>query len=65
MTDSERELHIKNCGELMQAAWQRYEESGCFDARGEADMWRVLMCAAIQGRSPEFVARMEKERGIF
>jgi hypothetical protein len=64
MTDAERELHIKDCGDLMQAAMVRYEESNNFHDRADADSWRILMERAIKARSPEQVALMEQERGI-
>ncbi len=64
MSDAERELHIKDCGDLMQAAMVRYEESNNFHDRADADSWRILMERAIKARSPEQVALMEQERGI-
>ena len=64
MADSELEAHIKSCGQLMQDAMSRYEQSGCFSDRGEADYWRIAMESAIKSRSPEQVARMETDRGI-
>ena len=64
MSDAERELHIKDCGDLMQAAMARYEESNNFHDRADADAWRILMERAIKARSPEQVALMEQERGI-
>jgi hypothetical protein len=33
MSDQERELHIKDCGELMQAAMARYEASNNLHAK--------------------------------
>lgn len=64
MSDAERELHIKDCGDLMQAAMVRYEDSNNFHDRADADAWRMLMEKAIKARSPEQVARMEKEKGL-
>lgn len=64
MSDQERELHIKDCGELMQAAMARYEASNNLHDRADADAWRMLMERAIKERSPEQVALMEQERGI-
>lgn len=64
MSDQERELHIKDCGELMQAAMARYEASNNLHDRADADAWRILMEKAIKARSPEQVARMEKEKGL-
>ena len=64
MNDAERELHIKNCGDLMQAAMVRYEDSNNFHDRADADAWRILMERAINARSQDQVARMEKNMGI-
>lgn len=64
MSDAERELHIKDCGDLMQAAMVRYEDSNNFHDRADADAWRMLMEKSIKARSPEQVARMEKEKGL-
>lgn len=59
MTHAELEKRIKDLGHLMVAAYDRYEVSGCFADRGEADAWRLQMEAAIASRSPEQVACME------
>ena len=64
MNDSELEKHIEDLGLLMVAAYNRYEVSGCFADRGEADGWRLKMEAAIASRSPAQVARMESKRGL-
>lgn len=64
MSDEEREKHIASCGYLMEDAWRRYCETGCFSHRGEADRWRLLMEEAIRGRSAAQVARLERERGL-
>ncbi|MHB1201473.1 MAG: hypothetical protein ACYCZ6_18360 [Polaromonas sp.] len=64
ITTQEIEIHIKQCGQLMQDAYARYEVSGDFSERGEADAWRMTMERAIALRSPAVVASMEAERGI-
>jgi hypothetical protein len=64
MSDNEREAHIRDCAWLMEDAMRRFHESGCFTHRGEASRWRLLMEEAIRGRSPEFVRKLELERGI-
>jgi len=64
MTDTEREAHISDCGRLMQAAMQRYAESGDLADLGDAHRWRRLMEEAIKGRSAEWVQRVEMERGL-
>lgn len=46
------EQHIQHCKNLMSDAMARYELSGSFDDRGEADGWRVAMERAIAARSP-------------
>ena len=38
--DHEREAHIADCGRLMQAAMQRYAESGDLADLGDAHRWR-------------------------
>lgn len=64
MTTAELERHIADLGLLMMAAYNRYERSGCFSDRGEADSWRLQMEAAIALRRPAQVAAMEVERGL-
>lgn len=62
--DVELESRIKHCGALMTSAYARYEVSGCFADRGEADAWRLTMEAAIAERSPAAVAALELARGL-
>ena len=64
ITAQEIEIHIQQCGQLMQDAYARYEVSGCFADRGEADAWRMTMERAIALRSPAVVASMEAEMGM-
>lgn len=64
MTSQELELHIKQCGALMEGAMAMYELSGCFGYKGEADGWRLCMERAIAARSPSQVASMEADRGL-
>jgi hypothetical protein len=52
MTDAEREAHIKDCGRLMQKA---YEQGN----RQEAEQWQQAQFEAIRGRSAAQVAAME------
>jgi hypothetical protein len=63
-TDAEREHAIVLLGQQMQAAYARYEASGCFSDLGEAHSKRMLMEALIRGRSASQVARMEAARGL-
>lgn len=64
MSDEEREAHIRDCAWLMEDAMRRWCETGDFGYRGEADRWRLLMEEAIKARSPEYVAKLERERGL-
>jgi hypothetical protein len=64
MTDSERELHIRDCGRLMEDSMRAYHLTGCFSHRGDADKWKLLMHEAIGCRSAEQVAKMERERNL-
>jgi hypothetical protein len=64
MSDNEREAHIRDCAWLMEDAMRRWHETSDFGYRGEADRWRLLMEEAIRGRSPEFVRKLELERGL-
>lgn len=57
MSDDERELHIKHCGDLMEEC---YRQGNSEAAHG----WLQAMNQAIQARSPEQVARMEKAAGL-
>lgn len=64
MNAAELERHIKDCGDLMADAYARYEASGLFSDRGEADRWQLEMKRAIAARSPAQVVVMEVERGL-
>lgn len=57
MTESEREDHIVFCGKQIEICMAAGD-------RKKADFWRQDMEHAIAGRSPETVARMERERGL-
>jgi hypothetical protein len=58
------ESHIKHLGDQMTRAYEQYKATGCFDARGQADAYRLQMERAISERSPLVVAAMESERGL-
>lgn len=64
MTDQQREKSITDLGLLVEGAMTRWEASGCFAARGQADGYRIAMEALIRGRSAAQVACMEFERGL-
>lgn len=61
---AELEQHIADCGRRMEAAYRRFERTRKGSDRAEAGRWRVAMQQAIAQRSPETVARMERERGL-
>ena len=63
-SDAAHEQHIKHLGAQMLAHHAQWEATGCFDARGAADGYRVSMERAIGARSPVAVAFMEAERGL-
>lgn len=58
------EAQIKHLGECMLEAHARYSATGCFDALGMADGYRIQMERAIAQRSASVVASMEAERGL-
>ena len=62
--DGELEAHIRDCGRLMEAAMDRYAESSDLADLGDAHRWRLAMEQAINGRSAEWVRRVEIERGL-
>lgn len=64
MKPAELEQNIADLGLLMVAAYNRFERSGCFADRGEADRLRIQMEAAIALRKPFQVRAMEVERGL-
>lgn len=64
MNPAELEQHIADLGLLMVAAYNRFERSGCFADRGEADGLRMQMEAAIALRRPAQVRAMEVDRGL-
>jgi hypothetical protein len=64
VSDDELEQHIQHCTHLMELAYGRYEATGCFSDRGEADRWRLARDEAVKARSPAQVAKMERERGL-
>jgi hypothetical protein len=64
LSDSEREAAIKRAGELIVHYMNLWEKTSDFQYRGDADRARRLMEILIKGRSPEQIARMERERGL-
>lgn len=64
LTDEDRETAIQQATEAFERAWMRWEGSGCFAARGDAERFMHLRDDLIRGRSAAQVARMEQERGF-
>lgn len=62
--DQQREKSIADLGLLVEGAMSRWESSGCFHARGQADNYRVSMEALIRGRSACQIERMEEALGL-
>lgn len=62
--DEKREKSITDLGLLIEGAMGRWEASGCFHARGQADGYRMAMEALINGRSAAQVAYMEDALGL-
>ena len=51
MNDQQLEKYIAALGLLVKGAMSRWEATGCFHARGQADGYRISMEALINGRS--------------
>ena len=64
LTDEQRESLIRHAASLVEYHMELYEISGDFADRGNADRARLSMEALIRGRSAEFVAKLERERGL-
>ena len=64
LSDEELEAHIEHCTHLMELAYERWQQGGCFSDRGEADRWRMLRDEAIRSRSPAQVAKMTEAAGL-
>ena len=57
--DQKREKSITDLGLLIKDAIGRWEASGCFHARGKADLYRIAMAELIRGRSAEQAQTLE------
>jgi hypothetical protein len=64
LTDETREEAIQLAGRLFLRYWARWEQTGDFGAKGDADRALRLQNLLIAGRSAEQVAKMESERGL-
>lgn len=59
-----RAQQIAQLDGLIAGLERRWDECGCFHARGQADRFRIAMEDLIRGRSAEQVARMQEARGL-
>lgn len=57
MNEADVDAHIRDCGVLMQQAF-------ALGMRAEAAQWLEKQAQAIRSRTPEHVARLERERGM-
>lgn len=64
LTDEEREAAAYRAGVAMHAWYSRYQESGDRQALSIAHKHMTQMVAILAGRSPEYVAKLERERGL-
>ena len=64
LSDADREIAIQRAGAAVEKHMAKWRETGCFAARGDADRALRLMGLLVKGRSPEVVARLERERGL-
>lgn len=64
MTDQQREKNIASLSTLIEGAMARYEASGNFHDRGQADGYRITRDSLIRGRSAEQVASMQEALGL-
>lgn len=58
--DQQREKHISDLALLVEGAMSRYEATGCFHARGQAEGYRIAMEALIRGRSAAQAQTLDK-----
>lgn len=64
LSDSERENAIHRAGDLFLKYMAKYEATGDLQYLGDARRALLNQSLLIKGRSPEQVARMEKELGL-
>jgi hypothetical protein len=64
LSDLSREVAIQHEAREVEQFMRRYGETNCFSDRGAADRARLRMEELIRGRSPEYVARLERMRGL-
>jgi hypothetical protein len=63
-SDKERELHIKDCRQHMEDAYERFQKFGLSTDRDEAFQFMFMMNEAIRGRTAEQTAAMEVRLGL-
>lgn len=64
ITDEQREAAIALAAAAVERHMAEYERTHCFGAYGNADRARMSMESLIKLRSPEQIAKMERERGL-
>lgn len=64
LTDEEREAAAYRAGCAMQSWYSQYQHTGDPDHLDCAYHWLGVMRGLLAGRSAEFVARLEKQRGL-
>lgn len=63
-TDDEREAAAYRAGVAMHAWYSKYQSTGDRQALSIAHRHMTLMVQILAGRSPEYVAKLEAERGL-
>jgi hypothetical protein len=64
MTDDDREMAAYRAGVAMQSWYSQYQHSGIAQHLDLAYHFLGIQKQLLAGRSPEYVARMEAERGL-
>jgi hypothetical protein len=64
MTDEEREAAAYRAGVAMHAWYSQFQQTGDMECLDNAYRALGLMRQLLAGRSPEYVARLEAERGL-
>jgi hypothetical protein len=64
MTDEEREAAAYRAGVAMHAWYSQFQQTGDMECLDNAYRALGLMRQLLAGRSPEYVAKLEQERGL-
>ena len=64
LTEEEREAAIKRAGKLAEKYDDEWKATGSFEAKGRRDYAVYCMTQLIKGRSPERIAKMERDLGL-